>query len=277
MLLDMLGYFYWNPSGDLISLPFWPQPIRWYGLFFALGFMLGFKLFSIELEKRFTSKTAAKKYADRFILFVIVGVVFGARLGHILFYEPLGLYLHDPLRILRIWEGGLASHGGVIAVLLMLLLFLRKNREIPFRSLLDLMVVPACILSGFIRLGNFFNQEILGRVTNVSWAIFFGNPADGGPLAPRHPAQIYEMLFYFTLGLVLYCIRKKEWPAGKLTGVLLTSLFSFRFLIEFIKVPQSVLVDGGGLLMGQWLSLPIIAIGIYLWKQRKTVADRMGA
>ncbi|GAB5410923.1 MAG: prolipoprotein diacylglyceryl transferase [Chlamydiales bacterium] len=270
----MLGCFYWNPRGDLFSLPFWPQPIRWYGLFFALGFMLGFKLFTLDLEKRFTSKAEAKKYADRFILFVIIGVVAGARLGHILFYEPLGPYLHDPLRVLRIWEGGLASHGGVIAVLLMLLLFLRKNREIPFRKLLDLMVVPACILAGFIRLGNFFNQEILGRVSSLPWAVFFGNPADGGPLAPRHPAQIYEMLFYFTLGLVLYFVRKKEWAAGRLTGVLLTSLFSFRFLIEFIKVPQSALVDGGGLLMGQWLSLPIIAIGILLWNQRKTVVDR---
>ncbi|MDX8431549.1 MAG: prolipoprotein diacylglyceryl transferase [Candidatus Algichlamydia australiensis] len=269
-----MGYVYWNPSGDLFTLPFWPVPIRWYGLFFALGFLLGFQVFTKDLEKKLGSKTRAKKYADRFILFVIIGVVLGARLGHILFYEPLGPYLHDPLRVLRIWEGGLASHGGVVAVLLMLALFLRKSRELSFRALLDLMVIPSCILAGFIRLGNFFNQEILGRVCDLPWAIYFGSPADGSSPALRHPAQLYEMAFYFSLGAILYFIKRKvEWPAGKLTGVLLTFLFSFRFLIEFIKVPQSALVNGGGLLMGQWLSLPIIGIGLYLWQKRKPVAQ----
>ncbi len=275
----MLGWIFWDPSSEFVMIPFINIPITWYGLLFAIGFWLGFHIFTYMLKSRLGSKDA-NIFLEQLLLCVIVATIIGARLGHILFYENLTEYLSHPISILKTWEGGLASHGAVFAIIIAVFLFsLRIRKEFPeftFWKILDYLAIPAMLLSTLIRIGNFFNQEILGTATDKPWAIIFGHPADGGIVTPRHPAQLYEAAFYFSLFLILAHIwyRKKEkLLPGRLAGVTLVSAFLFRFFIEFIKTEQSVWFDhsNGSLLMGQVLSLPVIAIGFYLLVRKQPV------
>ena len=152
-----------------------------------------------ELERlgfAVTHKAKAKAFCEKLSIYVIIGAVVGARLGHLLFYEPFHELIRDPLVVLRIWEGGLASHGGILGIIIALCLF-AKQQGYRLLKLIDWLVIPACIAAGMIRIGNFINQEILGTVTNLPWAVTFGHPADGSIPMPRHPVQLYEALFYF--------------------------------------------------------------------------------
>ena len=203
-----------------------------------------------------SNKAKAKAFCERLSIYVIVGAVAGARIGHMLFYEPLSDLIRDPLVIFRVWEGGLASHGGIFGIFVSLILF-AKRTGMRFLQLVDMLVIPACIAACCIRVGNFINQEILGTVTSVPWAVVFGHPADGSLPTPRHPVQLYEAFAYLMIGFFLLGVKRRG-------ATFFMLAFSFRFFIEFIKEKQSVLIGHEALLtMGQWLSIPLVLLGLF--------------
>lgn len=228
----------------------------------------------LELEKELgpalrTLKQLARLFCERLSVYVLIGIILGARLGHVIFYERFVDYLAHPMTILKTWEGGLASHGGIAGLFFAVFFFCQRyKKEYPWlsrRRLFDLLVLPALCIAVLVRLGNFVNQEILGTETNVAWAVIFGAPVDGGLIVPRHPAQLYEAFFY----LVLFCIFLRFFPnrlfrLGLVSGITFGVVFCFRFFIEFVKCKQSYLVEGFPLTMGQLLSLPFIACGVWL-------------
>jgi len=258
-----LNYFVWNTGPELIS--FGNFSVAWYGLLFASGFFLGFQIM------RWVYKREGKTHQslDRIFVYMVLGAVLGARLGHCLFYDP-AYYLANPLTILKIWEGGLASHGGTLGMILAIYVYARQTDEIKFLWLLDRMTIPVALGSFFIRIGNFFNSEIIGIPTTVPWAIVFSRVDD----LPRHPAQLYEALVYLLLFISLFFLYRKygdKLKPGFMMGLLMVVIFGSRFFIEFIKIPQESFEPILSLNMGQWLSLPFILIGalfIYL-SQRK--------
>lgn len=212
----------------------------------------------------------SKQVVEKVVIYTLIATIIGARLGHIVFYEDLSWYLSHPLDVLKTWEGGLASHGGILGIIIAFIIFRIRNKNIlyPLRMLniLDFSVIAACLTSFFIRLGNFINQEIIGTVTQVPWAIVFGHPLDGSYVMPRHPTQLYEGFFYLFLFVSLLLLRNKAFfkAEGKISAVFFISGFIFRFFIEFLKEEQSVhtLVH---LKMGQILSLPVIVFGVVLF------------
>lgn len=274
-----LTWIYWNPHPDLFVVPYFDRPIRWYGFLFVLGIMLSYlvvkKLFARELRQGGLTdeKEIAKQsltLTDRLTWFVIIGLLIGARLGHVLFYD-WDRYKSHPFDILKVWEGGLASHGGAVGILVAIYFFLKTTKkrypQLTFVSMVDLLVIPSALVGSFIRLGNFFNQEILGTPSNMPWAVVFGHPADGSRPLPRHPVQLYESITYlviFFLLIGLWKFRPSWCKPGRLGGLFLVLAFSMRFLLEFLKAPMDAVVDQSFLQMGQLLSLPFILAGFYL-------------
>lgn len=264
---------YWDPKPEIFTLPIVHWPILWYGALFALGFSVGFPIF-VGILTRYLGKDQKKKavaIADRLTVYMIVATVVGARLGHFLFYEKPSNYLSQPLNFFRVWEGGLASHGAAIAIILALILFSRRISDtapgLTWIRLLDFVAVPTAFAACCIRVGNFINQEILGTPTDLPWAVIFGHPADHSMPLPRHPVQIYEALFYLAVFFLLWRLSFRPSflnKSGKLIGLFLILVFGFRFLIEFLKMEQSNLLPyGASLTMGQWLSIPAILAGIW--------------
>lgn len=217
-----------------------------------------------------TAKQWGYTLTDKLTWYVVLGTIIGARLGDVFFYD-WPHYKDNLLRIFMVWKGGLASHGGVLGVFIAVYLYYRKVLksfpEISFLNLLDMLVVPSGLAAFFIRIGNFFNQEILGPETHMPWGIIFGDPIDGSPAIPRHPTQLYEALIYlaiFFTTLFLWKTRFTKLKPGFLCGFFFVAVFGSRFLIEFIKMPQSQLIDESFLQMGQYLSIPFIVFGIWL-------------
>jgi phosphatidylglycerol---prolipoprotein diacylglyceryl transferase len=259
--------FVWDVSPTIIELG--PIKLRYYGLLFASMLMGGFYLFRWQvLRGGYT-----EKQADRFLLLGVLGIVIGARLGHVLFYEP-GRYLSNPLEILKIWKGGLASHGGTIGVLFACYLYARSE-NIKVREIFDRITFSAALAATAVRIGNFFNSEIVGRVTDVPWAIKFprGYQDAGLPLElipARHPSQLYETMLGLFVLLTIYLIDRKfkeDRPLGLLFGTFAILYFGGRFFIEFFKEYQTVSAGSSMLTMGQYLSVPFFAIGIYFTYQ----------
>jgi phosphatidylglycerol---prolipoprotein diacylglyceryl transferase len=271
-----LAIIYWDPNPEIFRLPFFNWPVLWYGVLFAFGFALGFPVF-VGILTRFLGKDQKGKailITDRITLYMILGTVIGARLGHFLFYEHPADYLKDPFEIFRIWKGGLASHGAALGIIIALVLFSYRIRSIApsldWVRLLDFVCVPAALAGGCIRIGNFINQEILGTPANLPWAVVFGHPADRSLPIPRHPVQIYESLFYFLVFFILWRLSYKQSfleARGKLIGLFLVLVFGFRFFIEFLKNEQSRLLNSPVLNMGQILSIPVVIAGLlfYFW------------
>ena len=208
--------------------------------------------------------------ADKLLWFIVIGTLIGARLGHILFYD-WQLFWQHPIEIVKVWKGGLASHGGVCGVFIALYLFYLSIQEdlpsLSFLRLLDFVAIPSALAACLIRLGNFMNQEIVGTATNLPWAVVFGRAADGSLPIPRHPVQLYEAFAYLLTFIFLFSIwkRKKErCGEGFYIGLLFTLVFSARFILEFWKVDQSSLFQTAHLQIGQLLSLPFVLLGI-LW------------
>lgn len=215
------------------------------------------------------TNTLASLFADRITWFIVLGTIIGARLGHVLFYD-WDYYSSNPLEILMIRKGGLASHGGTLGVMLAIVLFLRWNRskfpEMTFIKLIDILVIPTSIAVCFIRIANFFNQEILGNPTDKPWGVIFGHAADGTAPIPRHPVQLYEAFAYLFTFLVLYTLWKVKGSSlktGTLSGLFFIFVFGSRFFLEFLKEPQSP-IDSLGLQMGQYLSIPFVLFGVAL-------------
>jgi phosphatidylglycerol:prolipoprotein diacylglycerol transferase len=270
-MMNHIAYFVWDPKPGMFNfnIPILNRPILWYGFFFALGFFIGYYVLTFLLRRYFIfqAKERATKMAEALTFTVIIGAIVGSRLGDVIFYQDWAQIARDPMSIFAVWQGGLASHGGAAGILIALWIF-AKRKKIPFWTAVDFTVIPTAIAAVCIRMGNFFNQEILGTPTSQPWGILFLHPADGGEIVPRHPAQLYEAAWYLCVFAILlfYWKRHKPFqPQGKLTGLFLILVFSFRFLIEFIKVEQSVHLSAGSFLtMGQWLSLPFIVLGVWL-------------
>lgn len=208
--------------------------------------------------------------ADKLFLYLVIGTVIGARLGHILFYENLDYFIENPLSIVKTWEGGLASHGGIAGIVIAILLFARKYQEsfpnITFLRICDLVAVEIPFVAIFIRFGNFFNQEILGKPSELPWAILFGSPASHGLSYPRHPVVLYEAFSYLLLFVVLFSLTRIPSiikKPGRIFAFLSVLASLIRFFLEFFKESQSV-YDGNLLNMGQILTLPFFLFGI-LW------------
>lgn len=235
--------------------------IRWYGVMFALAFLLGY----FFMQHVFTREKVNHEYLDRLALYLFFGALIGARLGHVFFYQP-DFYLSNPAEIIKIWRGGLASHGGTIGILVSLYIFTRNNPIFNLSWVLDRLVIPVALGGALIRVGNFFNSEILGTPTNLPWAVIFERVDD----IARHPAQLYEALSYIVIfGILWFLYSKwgKSSPKGFLLGLFFILLFGARFMVEFVK---ETYVEGLPLQMGQLLSIPFIVAGIILvWRSRK--------
>lgn len=271
----MLGYWVWNVSKEMFALPlpFLGRPVLWYGFFFALGFFLGYLLIVYLLKRYFFQGPlqAVKIIAEKALLYASCGVVIGARLADVLFYQDLQDLITDPLLVIRVWEGGLSSHGGALGAVVALAIFFQKNRSsfkgLSFLGFLDFVCLPAAVISASIRIGNFFNQEILGTKTNLPWGVYFMNPADRSIPAVRHPVQLYEAFFYLLIAALLWKSRKILGKAhqGKILGFFLMSMFGFRIGVEYFKMEQSVQIATGSFFtMGQYLSIPLFLLGIGL-------------
>ena len=259
----ILQFIQWNISPSIFSIG--PVSVRWYGLLFAMSFVVGYFI----MLRIFRKENIPEPLLDELSMYMLISTVVGARLGHVLFYEPASYFAH-PLDILKIWEGGLASHGAAIGIIFALYLFSRKTRQ-PFLWVIDRIVIVVELSGFFIRTGNLFNSEIYGNVTSLPWGFVFQHV---GEKLPRHPTQIYEGLCYLGLFFFLlwYYFQKNGKPRpGFLFGMFLVVLFSFRLLIEFIKEPQVNFENSMALNMGQLLSIPFIVAGIVILARKQKI------
>jgi phosphatidylglycerol---prolipoprotein diacylglyceryl transferase len=248
-----------------------PLQIHWYGVMYALSFIIGYYLLCYLAPKR--SVPLDRDGIGELILYLVVGVLLGGRLGYVLFYN-LPYYLQHPTEIVAVWDGGMSFHGGLIGVTLAGLLFSQKT-GISFWSLTEL-VVPVAPLGLFLgRLGNFINGELWGRPSNVPWAVIFPRaPLVDGLMVPRHPSQLYEaVLEGLVLFTVLWIMAQKLRPRGLLLGTFLILYGLFRCFVEFFRQPDPQLgFIGGVITMGQILSIPmiLIGIGVIIWAVRQS-------
>ncbi len=239
--------------------------VRWYGLLFALGFVAGIYI----VTKMFKREGVKQEWVDSLFLYVVIGTVIGARLGHVFFYD-WGYYSEHPAEIFKIWHGGLASHGAFVGIALMLWLWSKYVSKRSILWVMDKVVVPTALAGVFIRTGNLINSEIYGTATSVPWAFTFIREDN----IPRHPTQIYEALAYL---LIFAYLMYRFWKTdirlheGKLFGWFMLLVFGFRFFVEFLKVDQSAFEANMALNMGQWLSIPLALTGLFfvLWKPQK--------
>ncbi|HBE40212.1 MAG TPA: prolipoprotein diacylglyceryl transferase [Bacteroidales bacterium] len=229
--------------------------IRWYGLLFASGFLFGY----IIMHRIFKNESLKDASLDRLTIYMAIGVIAGARLGHCLFYEP-GYYLSHPGEILKIWHGGLASHGAAVGILLAIWFFVRKEKK-DYTWAIDRIAIVVALAGFFIRMGNLMNSEIYGVETTLPWGFVF---LRNGETVPKHPTQIYEALSYLLIFILLYRIywkNKGEHIQGTLISLAMTLIFVARFFIEFLKEDQVEFEQGMALNMGQLLSIPFIIAG----------------
>ena len=236
--------------------------IRWYGLLFAMSFIFGYFI----MQKIFKKEGVTEKLLDKLTSYMVIATIIGARLGHCLFYEP-AYFLSHPIEILKIWEGGLASHGAGIGIVVALLIFSKKNKK-PFLWVIDRIVIIVALAGFLIRMGNLMNSEIIGTVTDLPWGFVFINSVDPRlAIDPRHPAQVYEALAYLLIFIYLmWEYYKKSTPPknGFLFSMFLILVFSARFFIEFFKIPQVGFEENMVLNMGQLLSIPFVIAGFVL-------------
>ncbi|MEC5399226.1 prolipoprotein diacylglyceryl transferase [Uliginosibacterium sp. H1] len=260
-----------HPQFDPIALSVGPLAIRWYGLMYLVAFVL-FIVLGRYRARSGPERGWTAEDLDNLLFYGVLGVVLGGRLGYVLFYKPM-YYLQHPLEILYVWQGGMAFHGGLLGVLVALWLFGRKTNR-SFLQVGDFVapLVPTGLAAG--RMGNFINGELVGRVTDVPWAMIFPQVDN----LPRHPSQLYQ---FFGEGLLLFALlwwfSGKARPRAAVSGFFLTGYGVFRFLAEFGRQPDDFLgLLGFGLSMGQWLSLPMIIAGILMmvWAYRR--ADYSG-
>lgn len=270
----VLNYITWNL--DPVAFSVGPLSVRWYGICWALGFLLGYLL----MNKVYKKERMPEGSLDSLLIYMLVSTVIGARLGHCLFYEPQ-YYLSNPLDILKIWEGGLASHGGAIGILIGLWLYVRRfnkstkkektdKQRISYLWILDRIVIPVCLVGALIRVGNVCNSEIYGTPTTLPWGFVFvrGNEQFQGPdgqLLPCHPTGLYEAFFCLVAMVLLLWMFKRglgDKRPGLMFGTFLIIIFGSRICIEFLKNVQVEFEKSMVLDMGQWLSVPFVLVGV---------------
>lgn len=257
----MTAFVTWNANPILIEMG--PLAIRWYGLMFAIGFTVGYSIVS----KMFKHEGAPEKWLGSLLAYVVVATIVGARLGHVFFYE-WDYYSQHLSEIPKIWEGGLASHGGTIAIIIALFLWSWLVSKKPASWVFDKIVVPIALVGGLIRFGNLMNSEIYGDYTDLPWGFIF---VRNGETMPAHPTQLYEAICYFILfGLLMwmYWKRNAQERPWLITGVFFIGIFLPRFIIEYVKRVQVSseyeLMQQYGMNIGQMLSIPFILLGVFL-------------
>lgn len=284
-------YIQWNP--ELGINVFHLFTLRYYSLMWALAFILGFYL----IKQIYRAENTAEKHLDPLFVYMIVGTFLGARLGHVFFYD-WAYYKHHLIEIFlpvvkRAGDStlfgllpgykytgfqGLASHGATLGILVALYLYSRNELKKPMLWILDRITLPVAIGGALVRIGNFMNSEIVGKPSDLPWAVRFEHQSlDYGPTVPRHPAQLYEAVGYLILFFIirhLYWKTQKREQNGFLFGLFFVLLWAMRFLVEFLKAPQEMSRAHWTLNTGQWLSLPFVAVGIYfmLRSYRKPLA-----
>ena len=244
----------WNI--DRVLFHFGPFHVYWYGLLFATGISFGFGV----MRWFFGREGKVVRDVESLVLYIMVGTIIGARLGHVLFYDP-GYYLSHPVEILEFWRGGLASHGGAIGIFIALYLYSRRHQDQPYMWLLDRIFIASIAGGVFIRIGNFFNSEIVGTPSDLPWAVVFSRI----DTLPRHPTQLYEALVYAVTVVILLLVYKRCYPhlrTGLISGLSLVLVFTSRFFLEFVKMRQAAYEGALSLSVGQWLSLPFIVLGL---------------
>lgn len=259
----MLDYIVWNANPILIDLG--PLQIRWYGLMFAVGFWLGTNIVS----KMFKHEGVPEKWVGILLIWVVCATIIGARLGHVFFYE-WDYYSAHPDKIIKFWEGGLASHGGTIAIVIAVFLFSWFTTKRSPMWTFDRLVIPIALVGAMIRIGNLMNSEIYGHATTLPWGFMFVRSREWHEFYQGiacHPTQIYEALAYLSLfGVLMWMYWKKnaEERPGLIFGVFFTWLFTARFFIEFLKNPQVEFERDMTFNMGQLLSVPFIIAGVIM-------------
>lgn len=269
--MDILLSVTWNVDPTLFTI--FGREIRWYGLLWVIGLIVAV----YGVQRIFKREDLPEKWFDSLFVYMIVGIIAGARLGHCLFYEP-AYYLANPVEILKVWEGGLASHGGVIGIIIAVWLYSRKVTKLSMLWTFDRVMVPTGFTAAMIRLGNLMNHEIYGGPTDQPWGFrfitnlhYWMQGAEPVYSEPSHPTQIYEALAYlviFAITMHLYWRTDAKDRKGLITGVGILLIFLFRFFVEFLKNVQveseNVMRENTGLILGQWLSIPFILWGIWL-------------
>jgi prolipoprotein diacylglyceryl transferase len=268
----------WTFDPEIFSIG--TKEIRWYALMFVLGFAIGYKI----VERMWKREDINPNWIDPLLYLTVAGTVIGARLGHCLFYDPW-YYLSSPLEIFKVWEGGLASHGGVLGIIVAIYFY---SKWVSHRSMMwtfDKLVTPTGLVAALIRIGNLLNHEVYGNPTDKPWGFRFiknlhswKEGAEPIFTAPCHPTQIYEAICYlltFALCMWLY-FKKDAWKKeGLIFGIFMICIFTSRFFIEYLKEVQESFEEGMALNMGQILSIPFVLMGIYfVWKALKPAADK---
>ncbi|MDR2533553.1 MAG: prolipoprotein diacylglyceryl transferase [Tannerellaceae bacterium] len=266
----MLHFITWTANPAFFSIGSFE--VRWYGLAFALGFSIGYWI----VGRMWKNENLNPEWISSLLMYTVLGTAIGARLGHCLFYEP-AYYLSHPIEMLNIRGGGLASHGGVLGIVIAIFIY---SKRVSHRSMMwtfDKLVVPTGLVAALIRLGNLMNHEIYGQSTDVPWAFRYivnlGSWRRGAEPVfspPSHPTQLYEAFFYLIIFVVCMWLyfRKQAWKReGLIFGIFMIGIFLPRFFIEFFKNDQEPFEAGMALNMGQLLSIPFILAGIYfIWR-----------
>lgn len=269
--MDVLLSVTWDVNPTLFTIL--GREIRWYGLLWVVGLIVAVSM----VQRIFKREDLPEKWFDSLFVYMMVGIIAGARLGHCLFYEP-AYYLANPLEILKVWEGGLASHGGVIGIIIAVWLYSRKVTKQSMLWTFDRVMVPTGFTAAMIRLGNLMNHEIYGGPTDKPWGFRFVDNlyqwmqgAEPVFTEPSHPTQIYEAVAYlvvFGITVCLYWGTDAKDRKGLITGVGILIIFLFRFFVEYIKNVQVdseiAMRESTGLILGQWLSVPFIIWGTWL-------------
>jgi prolipoprotein diacylglyceryl transferase len=271
----------WNVDPTIFTVL--SREIRWYGLLWVIGLIVAVYI----VQRIYKSEKLPEKWFDSLFVYMMLGIILGARLGHCLFYEP-EYYLANPVEMLKIWEGGLASHGGVIGIIIAVWLYSKRVTKKSMLWTFDRVMVPTGFTAAMIRFGNLMNHEIYGGPTDLPWGFrFIDNMglwmrgAEPVYTEPSHPTQIYEALIYLLVfGITMYMYWKtnaKDWQ-GLILGVGIALIFIARFFIEFVKNVQVdseiAMRENTGLILGQWLSIPFIIWGLWLiWRSMKRKAE----
>jgi len=251
-----------HPDFDPVALHLGPVAVRWYGLMYLAGFLAGAWVARWRIRTQPWLNWTVEE-ADNFLTYVVLGVIFGGRLGYVLFYKP-DYYLAHPLDILAVWQGGMSFHGGFLGVVFGGWLFARRHHR-HWLAVTDFVAPLVTFGLGFGRIGNFINGELPGRVTDVPWGMVFPQL----DALPRHPSQLYEALLEgLLLGSLLLWFSRKQHPVGAMSALFLMGYGTIRYFVEFTREPDNFLgLLTFGLSMGQWLSLPMVVLGVWMWRR----------
>ena len=284
-MMNLLSYIVWNP--DLVAFRLGPFAIRWYGLMWLIGFVLGYFI----VKRLYKEQKIKDELFDPLFIYCFFGILIGARLGHCIFYQPEdfltswkgivemifpiligndGSWLGQTFGFYIIGYAGLASHGGTLGLMIALWLYVRKTK-LSIWTVLDNIAIATGSMACCIRLGNLMNSEIIGKITDVPWAFIF----ERVDAVPRHPGQLYEAIAYAILFIVMWVMHKKmpqKIGTGWYFGFCLTYIFTFRFFIEYTKEIQEAFEASLPIDMGQILSIPFIILGVYCMIRAKKKA-----